>query len=146
MRYDARTAFPDAQWIEAIRNVRFIEYWAATATGWSWPEAPVDRRWRNDRIRGKADGRLRLADDRKGVEPYSFLITRMIVSSARIARKLRSSLYEVDRTRCAAVYKNVAASFLYPCVALHLTAMAKVRGRRKQLMMQLDLIYLVCAL
>jgi hypothetical protein len=34
------------------------------------------------------------------------------------------------------VYKNVAALSCVPRIALHSTAMAKVRGRRKQLMMQ----------
>jgi len=32
--------------------------------------------------------------------------------------------------------KTQQRRFAYPCVALHSTAMARLRGRRKQLMMQ----------
>ena len=49
-----------------------------------------------------------------------------------ISRKARTALIH----RWLPVYKNVAAQFACPCIALHSTAMAKVRGRRKQLMMQ----------
>jgi len=41
MRHHARSASPQARWIGATRNVRFIEDWAATTTGWSWPPTAV---------------------------------------------------------------------------------------------------------
>ena len=52
MRHHARSASRQALWIGATRNVRFIEDWAATTTGWSWPVAEINRlrpkRWLAD--------------------------------------------------------------------------------------------------
>jgi hypothetical protein len=38
--------------------------------------------------------------------------------------------------RAGGVYKNVPSFVSMPCIALHSTAMARLRGRHKQLMMQ----------
>ena len=48
-RHDPRTASPDTRWTEAIRNVRFIEDWMATATGWSWSVRAAHRAESSDR-------------------------------------------------------------------------------------------------
>jgi len=47
-------------------DVRYVGPPIETCEDGFWPRAPVDRRWRNDRSRGEADGRLRRADDREG--------------------------------------------------------------------------------